>query len=131
MHIKTKLTIVFFVFCSQELRIQLETNILRSTLRSTFLTYVNTTTLIAILIMLLTGEKLTPQSVFTTIALVGATKAVAQQFAFAFIVLSRWLPSLERMEDFLTESSLPESRPGKAKAGDNFQNKGRVILRVL
>ena len=74
--------------------------------------------------MVLTGEQLNPQKVFTTIALIGTTQAVAQQFAYAYIVLSRWLPSLERMEDFLTKDSISKNRPGESVANVGLHDQG-------
>ena len=88
----------------------------------------NTSALVALLIVVLTDEQLTPQSVFTTIALVGAVKAIAQQYAYAFIVLSRWKPSLDRIEEFLKQESLPKNELTSSTilANGGFQDKGNA-----
>ena len=59
-----------------------------------------------ILLLILNGEKLSPQNVFTTVALLGTSQSLANCFTAGLTFLNIFKPSLERIQSFLMEESL-------------------------
>ena len=58
-----------------------------------------------ILLLILNGEKLSPQNVFTTAALLGTSQSLANCFTAGVTFLNIFKPSLERIQSFLMEES--------------------------
>ena len=98
--------LLFLFLCSKELRLIRLSNLIIAILRGSDNFYAIISAIPVILLLILNGDKLSPQKVFTTVAFLGTSQSLANCFTVGLTFLNIFKPSLERIQSFLMEESL-------------------------